>query len=59
MMINIEKFREKALIGKIEEESNLTSFENMTNLETGLVTDMRYMFADSPLKGKEREWWKR
>jgi len=25
--------------------SNLTSFENMENLETGLVTDMSYMFA--------------
>ena len=25
--------------------TNLTSFENMKNLETGLVTDMKYMFA--------------
>lgn len=25
--------------------SNLTSFENMSNLETSLVTDMKYMFA--------------
>lgn len=25
--------------------TNLTSFENMSNLKTGLVTDMKYMFA--------------